>query len=290
MTETQTPPPATASPIGNGRLAHGDAPSLAKVTRETRKLPTRLLVHAVQKWGKSSLAAQAPDPIFVCTRGEDGIDTLIDNNQIPPVAHFPGTMQTFGHVKLALHELILQPHDYRTVILDTINGAVQLAQEGLTDAKYSGDFEKFDAFGRGGARLLPSVVELTNLLDRLREKGMGVILLAHSVVRNMKNPEGLDYPRWEPPLLKEVQEHLDRWCDAILFGRFDVTVEAKDAKATRGKASLISQDRYLMTVNHPSYSAGNRFGLPDQIECGDSAATAWGNLMGALKAARQKGG
>ena len=40
-------------------LAQGNGPSLAAVTTTTRKLPSRILIHAVQKWGKTSLAAQA---------------------------------------------------------------------------------------------------------------------------------------------------------------------------------------------------------------------------------------
>jgi hypothetical protein len=154
--------------------------------------------------------------------------------------------------------------------------------EHIIETQYAGSYEKFDAYGRSGQRTLPAIVELTNLLDRLRERGLAVILLAHSVVKTFKNPEGLDYPRWEPPLLKEVQEHLDRWCDAILFGKFEVIAEAQDKKARSGKA-VGGQTRLLMTENHATYSAGNRLGLPQEIECGASPAEAWSNFITALK-------
>ena len=62
---------------------------------------------------------------------------------------------------------------------------------------------------------------------------MMIILLAHSVVRTVKNPDGLDYPRWEPSLTKEVEEHLSRWTDAILFGRLDV--KAREERKGRAK-------------------------------------------------------
>jgi hypothetical protein len=277
--------PSIATP--NRRpLAHGEAPSLSRVTTTTKRLPSRILIHAVQKWGKTSFAAQAPSPIFLCTRGEDGLMTLLDNGLVQPTPHFPECLPTWGDVKLALNELIVREHQHKTVVIDTINGAIQLAQEHVIANQYDGSYEKFDAYGRGGQRLLPAVIELTTLLDRLRERGMAVILPAHSVVKTFKNPEGVDYPRWEPPIFKEVQEHLDRWCDAILFGKYEVHAESPDKKATKGKA-YGGQDRILCTEYHPTYAAGNRFGLPAEIECGDSPETAWSNFVAALKG--QKG-
>jgi hypothetical protein len=256
-------------------------PTLAAVTTATKKLPSRILLHGVQKWGKTSWAAQAPAPVFLCTRGEDGLDTLIDAGELPPTAHFPGTLDRWADILGAVRELEGQ-HSHRTAVLDTVNGAARLAEEQVTEARYDGDFEKFDAFGKGGQRVLPLIIELTQALDRLRARGMSIILLAHSVVKNVKNPQGLDYPFWGPPLLPAVQEHLDRWCDAILFGEFEVTVQSKDAKATKGKAAE-HQARVIKTECRATYSAGNRLGLPEEIECGASAAEAWANFMTALK-------
>jgi AAA domain len=264
------------------RLSQGEAPSLESVTSNTKKLPSRIIVHALQKWGKTSWAAQAPDPIFIMTRGEDGLLTLIDSGQLPPTKHFPEPVQTWLDLKICLNELIVKEHKYKTVVLDTINGSERLAVEHKMETDHDGSFEKFDAYGRGGQRLLPCIIELTQLLDRLREKGMACILLAHSVVKNVKNPEGLDYPRWEPPLYKETQEHLDRWADAILFGKFETFVEGDNAKATKGKARG-GQQRLLMTESDATYSAGNRLGLCQEIECGESAAEAWAAFMEAMK-------
>jgi hypothetical protein len=39
--------------------------------------------------GKTSLGACAPKPIYLMTRGETGLLTLIDAGRIPETAHFP---------------------------------------------------------------------------------------------------------------------------------------------------------------------------------------------------------
>lgn len=208
--------------------------------------------------------------------------TLLDNGQVEPTAHFHDCLNTFADIKLALTELIVNEHSYRTVVIDTINGVERLAQEEVVGKEFGGSWEKFSDWGKTGIRTLTPIVELTTLLDRCREKGMGVILLAHSKVKTAKNPEGLDYERWEPVLVSEVQGHLERWCDAILFGKFEVHVQGRDGKATKGKARD-GQTRLIMTENHATYSAGNRMGLPEEIECGGSCEEAWGNLVAALK-------
>src|SRR5262245_55584679 len=69
-------------PTANRKLSDGIGPSLAQVTTATRKLPNRVILHGVEGWGKTSFAAQAPKPIFLMTRGEDGLETLIDSGQL----------------------------------------------------------------------------------------------------------------------------------------------------------------------------------------------------------------
>ncbi len=213
--------------------------------------------------------------------------TLIDSGQLPPTPHFPETIGSWNDLKSAILELIVHEHPHKTFVLDTLNGAARLAVEDILGTKFGNDYERFDAFGKSGERTLPHMIELTNLLNRLREKGMAVLLLAHSVVKNFKNPEGVDFPRWELPLAKEVHEHFDRWCDAILFGRFEVFAEKEDKKALKGKGTG-GQSRVIMTENHATYTAGNRFGLPTQIECGTSAKQAWTNFVAAMREAKAK--
>jgi hypothetical protein len=56
--------------------------NLQSISAGRRERAPRVLVFGVQKIGKSTFAASAPNPIFLPIKGEDGIDAL-------DVARFP---------------------------------------------------------------------------------------------------------------------------------------------------------------------------------------------------------
>lgn len=176
---------------------------MGSITSQTKKLPNRVALHSLPKWGKTSFAAFAPKPIFLMTRGEDGLLTLIDAGQLPPTPHFPEPVQNWNHLLMALQELVAMEHDYKTLVLDTLNGAERLCHEWVCEHQCNNRWEDFDAYGRGPKMAVAKMIELTQVLDRLRIKGMSILLLCHSQVKTFKNPEGADYDRWEPVLAKE---------------------------------------------------------------------------------------
>ncbi len=73
--------------------------------------PPRLLIYGTEGAGKSTLAASAPNPIFVPC--EDGIDNIACNSF--PLCH------TLDDVMNCLNTLLNEPHDYRTVVIDTLD-------------------------------------------------------------------------------------------------------------------------------------------------------------------------
>jgi hypothetical protein len=77
-----------------------------------------------------------------------------------------------------------------------------------------------------------------------------------------------------------------KWADAILFLNFEIFVTETDS-TKKGKASG-SKSRILYTERDAAYDAGNRFGLPPEIDMGDSAQQAWKNLKAALVASRNQ--
>lgn len=264
------------------------APRLTGITTKSRALPNRLLLHAVQKWGKTSFAAHAPKPIFICTRGEDGLDTLIKSGEVGETAHFEDTVKTYRHLLMAIDELLVHPHDYKTLVIDTINGAERLMVEQIIDEHFEGKRESFDAYARGYKFIPDEVHKLLDQLEKLRElKNMSIILLAHSQVKTFQNPEGPNYDRWEPVLQKETWAIIDRWVDMILFGSYETFTEKANKKDVKAKATG-GQERIIHTERHAAFDAGNRYGLPAEIECGDSAKEAWDNFMTALHPNRKK--
>jgi hypothetical protein len=85
--------------------------SLASLERSTALSSPRILVHGVAGVGKTTFAAGAPDPVFILT--EDALGTLA-------VQHFP-LARKFEDVMEALAALYSEPHDFKTVVIDSID-------------------------------------------------------------------------------------------------------------------------------------------------------------------------
>ena len=66
-------------------------PTLADLTGKSSGLPNRYIAHGGEGTGKTSFAAYTPNPVFIQTRGETGLDTLIGAGRLPEIAHWPET-------------------------------------------------------------------------------------------------------------------------------------------------------------------------------------------------------
>ena len=262
-------------------------PSLSLINSKGNGLPNRTILHATEKWGKTSLAAQTAKPIFIETKGETGLETLIDAGRLPETPHFP-EVQTWEELLCCVDVLTTEDHPYRTCVIDTGNGGERLCHEFVCKRDYNGDWGEhgFTGYMRGFEVSLAEWRRLLNALDRLRaEKRMGIWLLCHTRVKPFRNPEGVDYDRYAPDMHEKTWGLSHKWADVVLFGNFEVTVQADSAGAKHGKGSGGYQ-RMMYTTKHAAYDAGNRLGLKDEIEMGNSAAEGWKNFMEAVKAGR----
>src|SRR5262245_40907065 len=147
-----------------GAIADG-----VKVTSAGSGLPSRVIFHDVEGIGKPILACHAPKPIFLMTRGETGLLSLIDNAQVPETDHFQEA-QTWNDLKLQVTYLISNETGHKTLVIDTINGAERLCFEHVTAVKFGGRWENFAAYGRGPESALEEWIDFLTSLDRLRER------------------------------------------------------------------------------------------------------------------------
>lgn len=250
------------------------------------------MIHALEGWGKTSFGAQAPAPIFIQSRGETGLETLIDAGQLADTPHFP-EMPAWGDLLAGIEFLRDEQHEYRTLVVDTVNGCERLCHEHVCHRDFSDDWtdKGFMGYMRGYEVSLADWRKFLNLLDELRAaRRMNIILLCHTRVRPFRNPEGPDYDRYAPDMHEKTWSLTHKWADCVLFGNFDVTLTAIQGNTktgvTKGKGTG-GQIRLLHTERHAAYDAKNRLGLPAEIEMGDSPAQAWQNYIAAVKAARE---
>lgn len=284
---TRLPRSAGSGPIG----ATAKRFSLSDVRTKSESLPNRYGLHAREGWGKTSLAAQAPKPIFLETKGETGLETLIENRQLPETPHLP-EITTWEDLRAAIQFLREEEHPYRTLVLDTVNGAERLMYEFVCNRDFQGDWgdRGFGGYQRGYEVSMAEWRLFLNDLDDLRHaKRMTVFLLIHTKVKTFKNPEGSDYDRWSPDMHDKCWGLTHKWLDCVLFGNFETIVKTdkREADPTKKGKGTGGTYRILYTQHCAAFDAKNRLGLPVEIEMGSTAAEAWRNLITAIKAGKE---
>jgi hypothetical protein len=226
--------------------------TLASVVKGKRARPIRCLLYGVEGVGKSTFAASAPSPILV--GAEDGTDHL-------DVPRFP-TPTTWTEVLDAIRALTTQEHTYRTLVIDTVDWVEPLCWEFVCNRDGVENIEAY-GYGKGYVTALDEWRKLLSALERAREKGMHVILLAHSWIKPFKNPEGSDYDRWELKLHAKAAGLLKEWCDVVLFANHETFAE-KDSRTKRVKG-VSTGARVIYTSRTAAFDAKNRYDLPEQM-------------------------
>lgn len=189
-------------------------------------VPPRIVLYGDPKTGKTSTAARAPSPLFLGT--DDGRRRLaVDGLPIP------SDWEQFKTQLKAVAEAPEDPH--RTIVLDTINGIVQLCAEHVCRTQFGGKWNDprsgFLAWGgsQGWASVSWECEPVLALLDRCIDAGKWVIVVAHAKVETVKNPLEGDFQRYAPDLDRRVWARFSQWADVILRVGYKVVV--KDGKA-----------------------------------------------------------
>jgi hypothetical protein len=227
--------------------------------------PRRVLLYGTEGIGKSTFAANAPAPIFIGT--EDGTAQL-------DVARFPEPA-TWQDVFDAIETLRKDKHDYRTIVLDTLDWLEPLCWDHVCQQAKKPDIEAF-GYGKGYVAALDQWRELLATLDRLRaDASMDVILLAHSHIRTFRNPEGEDFDRYELKLHQKAAGLCKEWADAVLYAAYETYADSRDDGRTKG---VSTGARIIHTERRAAFDAKNRYTLPETLPLG------WDDFAAAIEA------
>jgi hypothetical protein len=235
---------------------------LSQVQRGRIAKPPRILMYGVEGIGKSTFGSQAPKPVFIQT--EDGLDEI-------DCARFP-LARTYDDVVTALAELRTEQHDHETVVIDSLDWLERLVWDKLCMQHNVSSIEKVDGgYSKGYTHALSFWREIIDHLNALRnQRGMVVLLIAHSKVERFEDPESSPYDRYSPRLHKHAAALVSEWCDAVLFATRKMRTQSEDAGFNRKRtiAHAIGKDggeRILRCVGGPSCVAKNRYGITAEL-------------------------
>lgn len=235
--------------------------------------PFRICIYGEHGIGKSTFASQMPNPVFVQT--EDGLEGL-------DVAT-SGVCRHLGGVQAVLQYLRTANHDYKTVVIDTVDWLERLIWQAACEQHNKHDIAEF-GFGRGLKVAQVMWEQLIAQLDQLNiEKRMHVCLLAHASVVKFEDPERENYDRYQLDLYKTTAAYIAEWVDILGFAQRKVVTqkvgESFGADIIKAKDT---KKRVLKLEESAAYWAKNRYGLPSEIDF------TWAALAGELTRAIER--
>jgi hypothetical protein len=250
--------------------------------------PSRILVYGPEGIGKSSLCASAEDVIFMCR--ESGTEQL-DVQRLPECTHWKDAQPDKDGIRRDVWSQIEQirhgEHGFKALAIDTLDWLEPLVFQHVIESDPERSKNKgksiegaYGGYGKGHVVALNEWRALLNQLDCIRkERGMHILLLAHSHIKAFNNPEGDNWDRYVLKMNEKAAGLFKEWCDAVLFANTEVLASKKSGGMGENKKMFGVSDnaRYLFTNRRPAWDAKNRFGLPDKM------ALSWSELIKHIK-------
>lgn len=282
MAPSPAAPTATAKPVGTARPA--PASRLGKVTKGRMKIGLRHTYYGPEGVGKTTLAAGADAPIWLDI--EDGSSLLNvarykfrddDDGHVP---------RSYAEVVAAVEDLTVNPHDYKTVVVDGLERLESLIWAHMIardKGKVKESLDNIEDYGyaKGYNIAVDDWRSFLSKLDKIRfSRGVTVILLAHSLVRTFKNPSGEDYERYSLAVNEKAAAFIKSWSDIVGFCHFDEGGgKAPGAKRVKGWST---GKRLIELSRTAAYDAKGRGGMPAQLDL--DALNPWSLMEQAIAA------
>lgn len=203
------------------------------VQRGRRTRPRKHVIHGSHGSGKSTFAStKYPEPIVLSL--EDGVgDIDVDSVDI----------KSWDHCREAIIDLLTNEHPYQTVVIDSVDWLERLGSEKI-------ELEQTDlGYGRLGREQGKLMQRICDGLTAIRDKGMWVVVIAHSEDREHREPTGEMWDVRGPKLTSKANPILLEWADEIFYAQQTTVVKKQDAgfNQTRGIAKSLGE--YVMLCN-----------------------------------------
>ena len=217
--------------------------------------PQKVVIYGPEGIGKSTFAAQFPNPLFIDTEGST---SHLEVDRLPR----PTSWQM---LKQYIKDLKGDTMGYHTLVIDTADWAERLCEEAICQSNGKVGIEDF-GYGKGYTYVKEEFGRLLDSLSDLLDAGMNVVLTAHSIIRKFELPEETGaYDRYELKLGQKAGNQCaalaKEWADMVLFVNYkEIVITTKD-----NKKKVSGGKRVMYTAHNPCWDAKNRHGLAEEL-------------------------
>lgn len=243
-------------------------------SRKKKDRPRNTLIFGEHGAGKSTLAAQFPNPGVIDIEGGcDDIDVATTKRII-----------SYEQYEEAVNFLIGGPDvEDATAIVDTIDWLEKLKQAQVARRAGKSSIEEI-GFGKG-FKLVAEEFEqgFVTGIRCLNAKGYRVVLLGHAKCVKHSPPGEPAFDRWEPDLHQLVISTILEFCDEVFFLKQESIDKTEDGSFGKTRNLHVNfARRVLVCSNTGAVVAKNRLGIVGEIEA------TWAAYRDAIIAAKSR--
>ena len=245
--------------------------SLSSLKSTKRNDPPITLLYGVDGIGKTSLAAEFPNPIYLFTDGErppSDIDLPTPTNE----GGDPVALSSFKDVLDWFALLLTEQHEYGTVIVDSLDGleplvdattATRIGASSVTDNSKGSPA----AFGNGIVETRVEWGEFMAACSALSRAGIYVVLLVHPEIKRFDSPVTDPYDRYIVKLNKHASAVVRERCDVVGFLNRRVSLKTKEVGMRKEVTHAEGGKEVQIHLNEGAgFLAKNRYGMPDAVQ------------------------
>lgn len=229
---------------------------LKSISKNSSPKPPRIVVYGHQGIGKTTFAACSEKPIFILT--EDGLGDI-------ETPHFP-LAKSYADVMEALESLLKDEHDYKTLVVDSLDWFESLVWAQTCSRLNIKSIEEA-GYGRGYIECLTEWKYFLDYLNALRdEKGMTVILLAHGTIVKVEDPIHPSYDAHQLKLHKRAAAKIEEFSDILGFAAIKTLIKKEEGTFDKSRNRAITKGEHILHLSlTPGVAAKNRFHMPDEL-------------------------
>lgn len=229
---------------------------LDKLIQGKQRKARKTVLYGIEGIGKSTFMSHWPNAVFIST--EDGLAD-IDCTRFPEA-------KTFTDITGAITELYTQEHNFKTVVIDSIEGLQRLIFAKVA-AEHNKESIEDLGYGKGYVYAVDAWEVILKGLDALNKKGIHIGLIGHAKIERFENPEGESFDRYNLRVHKHAVEPITEWATEVLFCTWSMITRTEDSGFGKTKAKPVGDgQRIIRTTARPAFRAKNRIdGLPAEL-------------------------